>query len=95
MKPDWSDRTSYVIAPDGTVVHAYSKLDPSQHVEETLGAVAQIAIPEVADWCAVSVLDDAGLLQDVAAAHVDDAQRELGRELSRRFPPDPSTGSGT
>jgi peroxiredoxin len=39
MKPDWSDRTSYVIAPDGTVVHAYSKLDPSQHVEETLGAV--------------------------------------------------------
>jgi peroxiredoxin len=38
-KPDWSDRTSYVIAPDGTVLHAYSKLDPSQHVAETLGAV--------------------------------------------------------
>lgn len=39
MKPDWSDRTSYVIAPDGKVVHAYSKLDPSEHVSETLGAV--------------------------------------------------------
>ena len=38
-KPDWSDRTSYVIAPDGTILHAYSKLDPSQHVAETLGAV--------------------------------------------------------
>jgi thioredoxin-dependent peroxiredoxin len=38
-KPDWSDRTSYVIAPDGTVLHAYSKMDPSQHVSETLGAV--------------------------------------------------------
>jgi PAS domain S-box-containing protein len=70
-------------------------LDASLDYEETLRAVAQIAIPEVADWCAVSVLDDAGLLQDVAAAHVDDTQRELGRELSQRFPPDPNTGSGT
>jgi peroxiredoxin len=38
-KPDWSDRTSYVIAPDGKVLHAYSKLDPTQHVAETLAAV--------------------------------------------------------
>ena len=30
-----------------------------------------------------------GVLQEVATAHVDDGQRELGRELSRRFPPDP------
>ena len=39
MKPDWSDRTSYVISPAGQVVHVYSKMDPSQHVAETLGAV--------------------------------------------------------
>lgn len=39
MKPEWSDRTSFVIAPDGTVVHSYSKMDPTQHVAETLGAV--------------------------------------------------------
>lgn len=39
QKPDWSDRTSYVIAPSGQVLHAYSKLDPSQHVSETLSAV--------------------------------------------------------
>ena len=70
-------------------------LDASLDYEETLGAVAQIAIPEVADWCAVSVLDDDGLLHEVAAAHVDDAQRELGRELSRRYPPDPDTARGT
>ena len=70
-------------------------LDASLDYEETLRAVAQIAIPEVADWCAVSVLDDEGLLQEVAAAHVDDAQRELGRELSRRYPPDPTTARGT
>jgi peroxiredoxin len=39
MKPDWSDRTSYVIAPDGKILHTYSKLDPTQHVAETLAAV--------------------------------------------------------
>jgi peroxiredoxin len=39
VKPDWSDRTSYVIAPNGTILHAYSKLDPSDHVAQTLGAV--------------------------------------------------------
>lgn len=38
-KPDWSDRTSYVISPKGDVLHVYSKLDPSEHVAQTLGAV--------------------------------------------------------
>ena len=69
-------------------------LDASLDYEETLRSVAQIAIPEVADWCAVSVLDDAGVLQEVATAHVDEGQRELGAEISRRFPPDPSADSG-
>ena len=38
-RPDWSDRTSYVISPKGEVLHTYSKLDPSEHVAQTLGAV--------------------------------------------------------
>lgn len=38
-KPDWSDRTSYVISQSGEVIHAYSKLDPSEHVSQTLAAV--------------------------------------------------------
>jgi peroxiredoxin len=34
-----SGRTSYVVAPDGTIVSAYSNLDPSDHVNQTLSAV--------------------------------------------------------
>lgn len=34
-----SDRTSYVISPAGQVLHVHSKMDPSEHVAETLGAV--------------------------------------------------------
>jgi peroxiredoxin len=41
VKPDWSDRTSYVIAPNGTVLHAYSKMDPTEHVSQTLAAVKE------------------------------------------------------
>lgn len=39
MKPEWSDRTSYVISPSGSIVHVYSELNPSKHVSETLEAV--------------------------------------------------------
>lgn len=39
QKPEWSDRTSYVIAQDGTIVHVHSNLDPHGHVEESLAAV--------------------------------------------------------
>ena len=39
MRPGWSSRTSYVIAPDGKVIHAYSNLAADDHVAETMGAV--------------------------------------------------------
>ena len=37
--PGHSDRTSYVIAPDGKVILAYSNLKPDDHVARTLAAV--------------------------------------------------------
>lgn len=41
LKPDLSDRTSYVIAPDGKVIFVHSDLKPDQHVALTLAAVKQ------------------------------------------------------
>lgn len=35
----YSNRTSYVIAPDGKIIYSYSALDPDKHVENTLAAV--------------------------------------------------------
>jgi len=45
VRPGWSNRTSYVIAQDGTIASAYSKLDPSEHVNETLKTVRALAAP--------------------------------------------------
>lgn len=39
QKPEWSDRTSYVIAPDHTILLAYTDLDPDKHVDLTMEAV--------------------------------------------------------
>src|SRR5471030_467122 len=38
-KPEWSNRTSYVISQSGSIVHTYSDLNPAKHVDETLAAV--------------------------------------------------------
>ncbi len=35
----YANRTSYVIAPDGTIIYTYTDLNPSQHVANTLAAL--------------------------------------------------------
>ena len=43
-RPEWANRISYVIAPDGSVVYNYVNLNPERHVEKTLRALK--------DWAA-------------------------------------------
>lgn len=38
-KSGWANRTSYVIAPDGKIIYAYSAMAPDKHVENTLSAL--------------------------------------------------------
>ena len=42
MKPGWSDRTSYLVAPSGTIAAAYSALKPDDHVKEMLAAAKSL-----------------------------------------------------
>jgi peroxiredoxin len=39
IMPKYADRVSYVIAPNGRVVFAYTSLNPEKHVESTLDAL--------------------------------------------------------
>ena len=39
QKPDWSNRTSYAIAPDGSIAAVHSDLNPNLHVKAMLDAV--------------------------------------------------------
>jgi len=40
-KPEYADRTSYVIAPNGKIIYQYTAMNPDKHVENTMAAVEQ------------------------------------------------------
>jgi len=41
-KPEYANRTSYVIAPNGTIAYSYTALNPDQHVANTMAAVQKL-----------------------------------------------------
>src|SRR6266850_4045564 len=38
-KPEYADRTSYVIAPTGKIIYEYTAMNPDKHVGNTMAAV--------------------------------------------------------
>ena len=60
---------------------------------ETLKTLAFLAVPQIADWCAVDMVDQAGgkLWERLAVAHNDPAKIELAEEFHRKYPPDPES----
>ena len=77
------------------IVTASDTLSRSLDYRETLTQVAELAANgEVADWCAVHVVETDGTLSEVAVAHADPAKVTLARELQERYPPDPNGPTG-
>jgi PAS domain S-box-containing protein len=62
--------------------------------EETLGRVAHLVVPEMADWCSIDMLQPDGSIRQVVVAHVDPEKVKLAREFRDRYPPDPSAPAG-
>jgi signal transduction histidine kinase len=60
----------------------------SLEYHETLRTLAELAVPELGDWCVIDVLEADGRLVRVAAAHADPEREPLLEELVRRFPAD-------
>ena len=56
-------------------------LASSLDYDQTLRNVVEVAVPALADYCGVDLLDDWGRLTRVAAAHRDPARRELVERL--------------
>jgi peroxiredoxin Q/BCP len=42
-KPEYANRTSYVIAPSGEIIYTFTDLQPDKHVENTLDALRKWA----------------------------------------------------
>jgi PAS domain S-box-containing protein len=55
--------------------------------EKTLAAIAEIAVPALAGYLVIDLLDDDDELHWVVAVHADPEKTELVRELRGRYPP--------
>lgn len=72
---------------------ATSRLTSTLDYQATLQGLADLVVPDLADWCAIDILDD-GLLHPLAVAHVDPAKVALARHMRETYPPDTSSPSG-
>ena len=70
-------------------------LASSLDYEQTLGQVAQLAVPQLADWCGVSMPDHHGGIRQVAVAHVDPAKVRFARSYAERYPERMDAPAGT
>jgi serine phosphatase RsbU (regulator of sigma subunit) len=77
------------------LAEASATLARSLDYEDTLRRVARLAIPTLADWCSIEVIED-GRLRPVAIRHTDPDKVALAQRLRDTFPPslDDQTGAG-
>ena len=69
-------------------------LTSSLDYEKTLQTVADLAVPEIADWCTVDMLEDGGEIRHVGLAAADPDKLEFAEELRERYPTDPNAETG-
>lgn len=70
------------------LAEATSALSESLDYEQTVARVARLAVPGLADWCAVDlVVDGQSRPKRLAVAHVDPRKIEIAKELDSKYPP--------
>jgi GAF domain-containing protein/anti-sigma regulatory factor (Ser/Thr protein kinase) len=67
---------------------ASAELSSSLDYRTTLARVARLAVPTLADWCAIEMLDEAGQLHTLVAEHIDPEKVAFALELGERYPSD-------
>jgi PAS domain S-box-containing protein len=75
------------------LVEAGAALAASLNYRSTLAAVAKLAVPRIADWARIDVIEE-GKLCTLAVAHVDPHKVELAWELGRRYGERPDAKQG-
>jgi PAS domain S-box-containing protein len=75
------------------LLRAVDEMSSSLDYEKTLATVARLAVPVLADWCAIDLVDG-GKTRRLAVAHVDPAKLTFVAELQRRYPPNPLSRTG-
>jgi PAS domain S-box-containing protein len=90
-----TDITDRVVAQDRErfLARASEVLASSLDYERTVQAVADLAVPQFADWCIVQVAEE-GLARRIAVAHRDPAKVALAIRLSSEYPSEADAPTG-
>ena len=75
------------------LVEAGAALAGSLDYRSTLAAVAKLAVPRIADWARIDMIEE-GELRTLAVEHVDPRKVELAWELGRRYGERPNAKQG-
>jgi PAS domain S-box-containing protein len=76
------------------LAEAQSVLSSSLDYQLTLRNLAELAVPQLADWCAIDTVRADGALERLALVHIDAAKQRLALEIERRYPHDPRPDRG-
>lgn len=69
-------------------------LASSLDYEKTLTSVAQLAVPHIADWCSIEMLNGEGFLEPMALAHKDPKMVKWAKDLRKINPPNMKARTG-
>ncbi len=69
-------------------------LASSMDYAETLQRVARLAVPQIADWCGIDLVNEHGEIEQVAVHHADPEKVEMARRLGRFYQPAPDQPTG-
>ncbi len=70
------------------LAEAGATLAASLDYDATIQRVARLALPLLADWCLIELVEAGQALRPIAVAHIDPAKEQLARDLVRRYRPD-------
>ena len=73
--------------------HATSVLNRTLDARETLEQLANVVVPDMADWCVVDLLEH-DRLEHVAIVHCNEAKLEAARRFAHNVRPDPDRPDG-
>ena len=76
------------------LAEATTLLSRSLELDTTLTNLAQLAVPALADWCAVSILEADGSIRRLAVVHGDPERAALAEQLRDSHPTDPAAQTG-
>jgi PAS domain S-box-containing protein len=74
---------------------AGTKMAESVEWEPTLRAIVRSAVPTMADWCSLTLLDRGGTLRVAAVAHTDPERERLAWEIVDEYPEPRDSPGGT